>query len=116
MSLSFIAACEGGKRKIAQVLLSNGEVDAKYTDEKGRTGLHYAAHKGYFDIVEMILRKAQTLTTRIIMEKYPSTLRAFKVKIKLRPTCWSRAQMPGSVTFKAIVCYILLLKMGKLRL
>jgi len=57
MSLSFIAACEGGKRKIAQVLLSNGEVDAKYTDEKGRTGLHYAAHKGYFDIVEMLIEK-----------------------------------------------------------
>ena len=37
MSMSFIIACESGKRKIAELLLANKEVDVTYTDEKGRT-------------------------------------------------------------------------------
>src|ERR1700748_1236910 len=55
MSMSFIIACESGKRKIAEILLANKEVDVKYTDEKGRTALHYAAHRGYPDIVKLLI-------------------------------------------------------------
>src|SRR6201991_2398396 len=55
MSMSFIVACEGGKRKIAELLLPNKEVDVSYTDEKGRTALHYAAHQGYLDIVKLLV-------------------------------------------------------------
>jgi ankyrin repeat protein len=52
--MSFIIACENGNRKIAELLLQNKEVDVKYTDEKGRTALHYAAHRGYLDIVKIL--------------------------------------------------------------
>jgi ankyrin repeat protein len=53
--MSFIVACENGNRKIAELLLANKEADVKYTDEKGRTALHYAAHRGYLDIVKLLV-------------------------------------------------------------
>lgn len=52
MSQSFIVACAGGKRKIAEILLEKNQVDVSYTDESGRTALHYAAHRGYLDLVK----------------------------------------------------------------
>ncbi|HEY0612033.1 MAG TPA: ankyrin repeat domain-containing protein, partial [Chitinophaga sp.] len=55
MSMSFIIACESGKRKIAEILLANKEVDVTYTDEKGRTAIHYAAHQGYLDLVRLLV-------------------------------------------------------------
>lgn len=55
MSQSFIVACEGGKRKIAEILLEKQQVDVKYTDERGRTALHYAAYQGYTDIVKQLI-------------------------------------------------------------
>lgn len=57
MSQSFLVACEGGKRKIAEILLENNQVDVKYTDEKGRTALHYAAYQGYTDVIKKTCRK-----------------------------------------------------------
>ena len=54
MSMSFIIACESGKRKIAEILIANKEVDVTYTDEQGRTALHYAAHRGYLDLVKFL--------------------------------------------------------------
>ena len=40
--MSFILACEQGNRKIAELLLQQEVTDVNYTDEKGRTALHYA--------------------------------------------------------------------------
>src|SRR5215217_2926959 len=61
MSLSFIIACEAGKRKIAEILLANKEVDVTYTDEKGRTALHYAAHRGYLDITKLLIEQGAVI-------------------------------------------------------
>jgi ankyrin repeat protein len=57
MSMSFIVACENGNRKIAELLIQNKEIDVKYTDEAGRTALHYAAHRGYLDIVKNLIEE-----------------------------------------------------------
>src|ERR1700748_1528989 len=57
MSMSFIIACENGNRKIAELLLAGKEADVKYTDERGRTALHYAAHRGYLDIVKILMEE-----------------------------------------------------------
>ena len=57
MSMSFLVACENGNRKIAELLLAAGDADVTYTDEKGRTALHYAAHRGYLDIVKILIDK-----------------------------------------------------------
>ena len=59
--MSFIIACESGKRKIAELLLANGEVEVGYTDEKGRTALHYAAHRGYLDLVQLLINAGADL-------------------------------------------------------
>src|SRR5688500_17396025 len=61
MSQSFIIACEGGKRKIAEILLANNEVDVTYTDERGRTALHYAAYQGYLDIVKLLVEQGAVI-------------------------------------------------------
>ena len=61
MSMSFIIACESGKRKIAELLLANQEVEVGYTDEKGRTALHYAAHHGYLDLVQILIDRGAAL-------------------------------------------------------
>ncbi len=55
MSLSFIVACEQGKRKIAALLLEQEAQDVNYTDERGRTALHYAAHNGYVEIMQLLI-------------------------------------------------------------
>ena len=55
--MSFILACEQGNRKIAELLLQQEVTDVNYTDEKGRTALHYAAHRGYLEICEALLTK-----------------------------------------------------------
>lgn len=59
--MSFIVACEGGKRKIAEILLKNKEVDATYTDEKGGAALHYVAHRGYLNIREILIKEGADL-------------------------------------------------------
>jgi len=55
MSKSFLIACEKGNRKIAEILLKQEVTDVTYTDEKGRTALHYAAHNGYVEICHNLI-------------------------------------------------------------
>src|SRR5690606_40255181 len=57
MSQSFLIACENGNRKIAELLLEQEVSDVNYADEKGRTALHYAAHRGYRAICEALIAK-----------------------------------------------------------
>src|SRR5690606_5107088 len=57
MSQSFLIACENGNRKIAELLLEQEVSEVNYADEKGRTALHYAAHRGYRAICEALIAK-----------------------------------------------------------
>ncbi|WP_318271326.1 ankyrin repeat domain-containing protein [Sphingobacterium cellulitidis] len=95
--MSFIIACEGGKRKIAELLLENKEVDVTYTDEKGRTALHYAAHRGYLDLVKVLVEEGADIDYEDQQGETPYSLLASKNKSKLPFTLLSKVQESTSM-------------------
>lgn len=51
-------ACADGNHRIAELLLSQEkDVNPNYTNSIGCTALHYAAAKGYLDIINSLLGK-----------------------------------------------------------
>ena len=51
-----IAACNGNKEAVAQLLLSYEACDVNIIDDNNRNALHYACREGQSDVVELLLK------------------------------------------------------------
>ena len=60
---AFIGACMNGRTRAAQFLLEKG-VDPSAGAKVGQTGLHYAAHAGYLEMVKMLLQRQAPLEVK----------------------------------------------------
>ena len=52
---AFMNACRNGQKSVVGIFLKKGGIDFSKRDAGGNTPLHYAAEKGYRDIVRMLL-------------------------------------------------------------
>ncbi|MGC4047826.1 MAG: ankyrin repeat domain-containing protein [Armatimonas sp.] len=92
MEEAFLCACEAGATHVAAFLLDQG-INPISQVNSGQTGLHYAAHSGHLETVEMLLARDTPLEVR---NMYGATV--------LGQTVWSALHEPQKAHIRILEC------------